>query len=385
VSASERYRPWFVFAGGGTGGHLCPALAIVHALRQLDDGVDVSFLCTDRPIDRRILGEAGVEAIPQGVRPFSSRPWRWPGFLMAWRIAIARCRALFRQRRPAVVIGAGGYGSDPPVRAALAEGIPTAILNPDLVPGRANRRLGHRVDRIFAQWPGTAEYFPGAGGFRAWGCPVRAGFLSPREELRRSGLARFGLQPHLRTLLTTGASQGARTINEAMIALAPELARLGGWQVLHLSGPADVARAQAAYQAAGLHATVLAFTDAMPEAMAVADVAISRAGASTLAELTAMGLPSILMPYPFHRDEHQLCNARVLADAGAARIVRDRIATAENAAALGSAFLPLARDASRLSAMAEAARRLGQPDAARRISAELLDISHGRGAVRSAS
>ncbi|MGB9626756.1 MAG: UDP-N-acetylglucosamine--N-acetylmuramyl-(pentapeptide) pyrophosphoryl-undecaprenol N-acetylglucosamine transferase [Phycisphaerae bacterium] len=385
MSTPDSHRPWFVFAGGGTGGHLCPALAIAHALRQLDDRVDISFLCTDRPIDRRILGEAGMEAIPQGVRPFSTRPWRWPGFLMAWRRAIARCRSLFRERRPAAVVGAGGYGSDPPVRAALAERIPTAILNPDLVPGRANRQLGRYVDRIFAQWPGTAEYFPGVGGFRALGCPVRPGFLGLREELRRSGLARFGLQPQLRTLLTTGASQGARTINEAMVALAPELGQLGGWQVLHLSGPADVERVQAAYRAAGLRATVVAFTDAMPEAMAVADLAISRAGASTLAELTVMGLPSILMPYPFHRDEHQLRNARVLADAGAARIVPDRITTAENVAALRSTLLALARDASCLSAMAEAAKRLGQPHAARRISAELLDISHSRGAIRSAS
>jgi UDP-N-acetylglucosamine--N-acetylmuramyl-(pentapeptide) pyrophosphoryl-undecaprenol N-acetylglucosamine transferase len=376
VSPSDNNRPWFVFAGGGTGGHLCPALAIAHALRGLRGDADVSFLCTDRPIDRQILGEAGVEAIPQSVRPFSTKPWRWPAFLLAWRGAIGACDALFQRRRPAVVVGAGGYGSDPPVRAAFAQGIPTAILNPDLVPGRANQRLGQRVDRIFAQWPGTAEYFRDTPGFRALGCPVRPGFLAPRQGLRASGFARFELQPHFRTLLTTGASQGARTINDAMIALAPEFAKLGDWQILHLSGTADGDRLRAAYKAAGVRAVVLAFTEHMPEAMAVADLAISRAGASTLAELTAVGLPSILMPYPFHRDEHQLRNAKVLADAGAAQIVRDRIDTTENAGALRSALLPLMRDASRLSGMADATRRLGRPDAAQQIAAELLDISN---------
>lgn len=375
MSLSDNSRPWFVFAGGGTGGHLCPALAVVHALRQLDGRVDVSFLCTDRPIDRQILGEAGVEAIPQSVRPFSTKPWRWPGFFLAWRGAIGASGSLFRRRRPAVVIGTGGYGSDPPVRAALRDGIPTAILNPDLVPGRANQRLGQRVGRIFAQWEPSAEFFPGAAGFRSWGCPVRPSFLADRQGLRQSGFARFELQPHFRTLLTTGASQGARTINEAMIALAPDFALLGDWQILHLSGAADVDRLRAAYKTAGLPATVLAFTEHMPEAMAVADLAVSRAGASTLAELTAVGLPSVLLPYPFHRDEHQLRNARVLADAGAAEILRDRIDTGENSAALRLTLLSLMRDAARLAGMADAARRLGRPDAARQIAAELLDIS----------
>lgn len=372
---SDSNRPWFVFAGGGTGGHLCPALAIVHELRQRDGRVDVSFLCTDRPIDKKILGEAGVDAVPQSVRPFSTKPWRWPGFLVAWQRAIGKCKSLFRRRRPAVVVGAGGYGSDPPVRAALGLGVPTAILNPDVLPGRANRRLGRQVCRIFAQWEPSAEYFPGAAGFRAWGCPVRSGFLGGREGLRQSGLARFELQPHFHTLLTTGASQGARTINEAMVTLAPEIARLDNWQILHLSGSADVDRLRAAYRAAGVRATVLAFTEHMPEAMAVAALAVSRAGASTLAELTAVGLPSILMPYPFHRDEHQLRNAKVLADAGAGVIVPDRIEAQGNVTALRSALLPLLQDTPRLAAMADAARRLGRPDAARQIAAELLDIS----------
>lgn len=366
---------WCVFAGGGTGGHLCPALAIVHELQRLDREVSVSFLCTDRPIDRHILGEAGLEALPQGVRPFSMKPWRWPGFYLAWRRAIRRCDELFARRQPAVVVGAGGYASGPALRAALARGKPTAILNPDLVPGRANRWFAGRVDRVFAQWEDSAAYLPGARGFRPWGCPVRPGFLAPREQLRAAGLARFGLSPERRTLLVTGASQGARTINGAIAALAPEIARSGDWQLLHLAGNADAERMQAAHQDAGVPSTVLAFTDHMPEAMAVADLAVSRAGASTLAELTAIGLPSILLPYPFHRDQHQRRNAEVLERAGAARIVEDRIDVEANASALRGTLLPLLQSPHELVGMAEAARRIGRPDAATRIAAELLAMA----------
>ncbi len=378
LTGATAVRPWFVFAGGGTGGHLCPALAIVQELRQLDDRIDVSFLCTDRPIDRHILSQAGIEAVPQVVRPFSTKPWRWPGFYAAWRRALGDCAKRFRHRRPAVVIGAGGYASGPPVRAALGAGIPTAILNPDLVPGRANRWLGRRVDRIFAQWEDSAAFFGGVPGFRAAGCPVRPAFLAPREELRADGLRRFKLSGDRRTLLVTGASQGARTINEAAVALAAEVAAVGGWQVLHLSGTADEARVRAAYEAAALSATVLAFTDHMPEAMAVADLVVSRAGASTLAELTAVGLPSVLLPYPFHRDNHQMRNAEVLRRAGAAVIVPDRIETNRNVPALREALLPLLQAPGGLAAMAAAARRIGRPDAARQIARELAALRSGR-------
>lgn len=367
-------RPWFVFAGGGTGGHLYPSLAIIEALRRLDD-VDVTFLCTDRPIDRRVLDAAGVEAMPQTVRPFSTKPWRWPAFWRAWRRAIARCEALFTQRRPAAVVGAGGYGSDPPVRAALRLGVHAAILNPDVVPGRANRRLGRHVDRIFAQYEASHAWFPDASGFCAWGCPVRAAFAVPAVERREAGVRRFGLRPTLRTLLVTGASQGARTINETMMALAADVARVSGWQVLHLAGEADVERVRTAYERAGVTATVLAYTEHMPEAMAAADLAVSRAGASTLAELTLAALPSMLLPYPFHRDQHQLHNARQLQEAGAAEIVTDHIDTPANAASVGPRLLALMGDVARLRDMADAARRLARPDAAVRIAEHLLDVA----------
>ncbi len=362
----------YVFAGGGTGGHLYPSLAIIRALRESDPAARIKFFCTDRPIDAQVLGRAGVEAVPQRVRPFRTKPWHWPGFLMAWRGAIAECICRFRTNRPAVVVGAGGYGSDPPVRAALALGIPTAILNPDLVPGRANVRLGAKVDRVYAQWNASAKYFPLATGFRAHGCPIRPDFAQARRE---DGIALFKLDPNRRTLLVTGASQGARTINDAFINLAPDLAALADWQVLHLSGVADADRVRAAYASAGVPATVLDYTENMPEAMAAADLAVSRAGASTLAELTVVGLPSVLLPYPYHKDQHQRKNAEALADEGAARIVTDVIDAAANTAAIRQELLPLLSDAAELARMKDAAQGLGRPNAAARIASELMVLA----------
>jgi UDP-N-acetylglucosamine--N-acetylmuramyl-(pentapeptide) pyrophosphoryl-undecaprenol N-acetylglucosamine transferase len=368
VSSTTR----FVFAGGGTGGHLYPSLAIIRELRQLAPAAAISFFCTDRPIDRKILDGAGIEAVPQAVRPFSTKPWRWPAFLFAWQRAIARCTRAFRERRPSVVVGAGGYGSDPPVRAAMKLGIPTAILNPDFVPGKANIRLGPKVARIFAQWDGTRKYFEGAVGFRTSGCPIRPEFASARRE---QGIARFNLDPARRTLLVTGASQGARTINDTLIALAPELAKSQNWQILHLTGPADAVRVEAAYRQAGLRGSVLAYTDQMPEAMAAADFAVSRAGASTLAELTAVGLPSVLLPYPYHKDQHQRHNAEVLAQAGAAAILDDHIDTAANTGALRPILTAIMGEPAKLDRMKAAARSLGKPDAARDIAKELIGLA----------
>jgi len=373
--------PWVVFAGGGTGGHLFPALSVVEALRSRGEPIDVSFFCTQRPIDRDILGPAGVEAIPQVVMPFASRPWAWPKFLIRWRQSVGACVRAFRRRRPAVVVGAGGYASGPPVRAAIRLGIPTFLLNPDAVPGRANRHMARRgrLSGVFAQWEVTKQHFPPSVPVMVSGCPVRPTFRAvgdrPAADLRES----FGLAPNRLTLLVTGASQGARTVNEAVLPLAGQIAA-AGWQILHLSGPADAQRVEAHYQGVaggGRHPPqplwhrVLAFTDRMPEAMAAADLIISRAGASTLSEIQAVGRPSVLFPYPYHRDQHQRHNAAVLAAAGAAVLLDDRCDAEANAAQLGPVLSELMADSARRAAMSRAARSLDCPDAARAIADRL--------------
>ncbi|HPD31651.1 MAG TPA: UDP-N-acetylglucosamine--N-acetylmuramyl-(pentapeptide) pyrophosphoryl-undecaprenol N-acetylglucosamine transferase [Phycisphaerae bacterium] len=377
-------RHWFVFAGGGTGGHLFPALAVVELLRERGLPVDVSFFCTQRPIDQNVLDEAQIQAYPLSVLPFPTRPWAWPRFLWHWRQSVSVCRQAFQQRRPAVIVGAGGYASGPPVHVGLKMGIPTFLLNPDAVPGRANRHLGKRPDLagVFAQWDVTKASFPPTAPVYVTGCPVRKAFRSVCEsaaklntleavrdkmgELKQS----FSLDPSRPMLLITGASQGARTINEAFIRLADQIAS-AGWQVLHLTGQADYERVAREYRRSSLSAAVLPFTDRMAHAMLASDLIVSRAGASTLAEILAVGKPSILLPYPFHRDRHQWHNAEVLVKAGAAILLDDLKDGEENARQIRPVLTDILNNASHRERMGAAACGLGRPQAAAKIAQHL--------------
>ena len=365
-------RPLIVLAGGGTGGHLFPAVAVAEAIEQTNHQVELLVLSTDRPLDRAILEPTGVAWRAQPVRPWPTKLWALPGFYLAWRRSLRLARQLMRQRRPAAVLGTGGYGAGPAVHAAWQLGVPTALLNPDRLAGRANRHLAGKANIVFAQWPESVAAFRPAVDVRALGCPVRRVF---QTATRAEGVARFALDPGRRTLLITGASQGARTINRAVVCLLGGLAAHEDWQVLHLSGELDYAEVRKAYAAAKLPGTVLAFTESMADAMAAADLIVSRAGASTLAELTCMGRPSVLLPYPFDRLKHQVANARVLAEAGAAVLVDDQIDPQRNAALLGPALDVLMGDAAKLEAMSLAARQLGRPDAASTVARDLLELA----------
>lgn len=379
--------PWYVFAGGGTGGHLFPALAIVEALRGRGEAADVSFFCTGKQIDRDILSRVSIPAMPLPVQPFTKKPWLWPKFLLHWRQSVRYCRRQFEARRPAVVVGAGGYASGPPVHAALQMGIPTFLLSPDAVPGRANLHFSRKgVTAILSMWEVNRKYYPSQAPVIVTGCPVRAEFTAfaeagpPSQGGARGGidhsviLRSFGLAPQKRTLLVTGASQGARTINAAAVHLAASIAA-AGWQVLHLSGSQDVDMVTAGYRDAGTPHVVLPFTNRMPEAMAAADLIISRAGASSLAEILVVGKPSILLPYPFHRDKHQWHNGAALVEAGAAVIVDDKIDPAANAAELAPVLSGLMCDDARRGQMSAAALTLARPEAARRIAEMLATVA----------
>lgn len=388
--------PWFVFAGGGTGGHLFPALAVVESLRVCGEPAEVSFFCTQRPIDRDILAKSEVEAVPQVVIPVPAmtKPWLWPGFYLKWRESVRACLRRFRARRPAVVVGAGGYASGPPVHAAIQLGIPAFLLNPDAVPGKANRHMARsgRLAGIFAQWEVTRRHFPAGAPVVVTGCPVRKDFglriadFAAGDAARNRALASFGLEPGRRTLLVTGASQGARTINAAIVALAPMIAA-AEWQILHLSGVVDQERVRQAYatlagREPGFRYRVLAFTDQMPEAMSASELIVSRAGASSLAEIQAVGKPSILFPYPYHKDRHQWHNAQVLVDARAAVLIDDAKDAELNARALRPVLESLLNDDARRASMGQAAHRLNRPAAGQVIAQALRQAGISGGSAR---
>lgn len=373
----------FVLAGGGTGGHLYPGLAAADAVRRVRPEWSVCVYGTQRPIDESVVAPRGCALVKQVVRPMpTTRPWQWPGFVLAFRRAVAAASADFRRAAPLFVLGLGGYAAAPPVVAAARLGIPTALFNPDARPGRANRRLARYVQRVFVQWRETADCFAGCEAeVRVTGCPVRPAIVSATAD---AGRRAFDLRADRRTLLITGASQGARSINAACVALC-DLLRRPDWQIVHLAGALDAGAVQQAYAAAGVDARVYAYSEELPLALAASDLVIARAGASTLAELTARGVASVLLPYPYDRKQHQRDNAGVLVRAGAAVMVDDRRDAAANAEALRPVLERLLSDAAERQRMADAARRLGVSDAADQMAAELLTMAAAGRAVGAAA
>jgi UDP-N-acetylglucosamine--N-acetylmuramyl-(pentapeptide) pyrophosphoryl-undecaprenol N-acetylglucosamine transferase len=359
----------FVFAGGGTGGHLFPGLAVAEAVRKRAPDARISFFTTTRALDRDLLGSTPYEQVPQPVQPLTLHPLRLPGFWWSWHKSVQVAGARFRANPPGVVLGLGGYAAGPPVVAARALGIRTAILNPDAIPGRANRHLARYADLVVLQWDVSRERFRPGTHCETFGCPIRSAFAAPDA---LEGRKHFGLDSGRPVLLATGASQGAHTLNAALMAVWPAFhATHPEWQLLHLTGPADETEVRHAYAAAGSPAQVVSFTAEMPLAIAAADLVISRAGASTLAELTLLGKPSILLPYPYHRDRHQHANAGVLVDGGAAVLIEDRLQPELNAPALRAAIDSLA-EATKRRQMAAAAAKLGKQTAAHDVAAWLL-------------
>jgi len=364
--------PLFVFAGGGTGGHLYPALAVSDAIRAKVPQARFTIYGTQRAIDAKILEGRNCQIVRQKLHGLSPYPWRWPAIFADLHRASRTCREAFLEDPPRVVIGTGGLASVPGVEAALKLGIPSAVLNPDAMPGKANRRLGRRVNAVFAQFEETKEHLGRNAHLEVLGCPVRPAFLTARST---DGINRFGLDPDLRTLLVTGASQGAKSINESVLILADFLASTEKWQVLHLTGSADFERTAKAFRDRKIRGVAIAYTEHMADALVAADLVISRAGASTLAEITAVGRASILLPYPYHKDQHQRANAECLARCGAAVLLEDKIDPKVNAPALRRAWGSLMFDDAARVRMADAARKLGRPNAANDIADQLLTMA----------
>jgi UDP-N-acetylglucosamine--N-acetylmuramyl-(pentapeptide) pyrophosphoryl-undecaprenol N-acetylglucosamine transferase len=359
-----------LFAGGGTGGHLYPGIATAEALKAHLPGAVPVFLCTTREIDRVILESTGHEFIPQPIVPPKTSIGGLLRFWKSWRETRDLVRQVFKDRKPAAVVGLGGYAAGVAVKSASAAKIPTAILNPDVIPGKANQFLMKRADAVCCQFEQTADYV--AAEYRAklhvTGCPIRSELLNRPD--RATASDRLGLDPSLFTLVITGASLGAQTVNEAMLTLLSEHPP-AGWQVLHLSGRDHAAAVREGYAKLAVKSKVVDFTAGMADVWAVADLCVSRSGASSCAELTAAGIPSVLMPYPFHKDMHQRANAKVLADAGAAVLVDDEKDRSQNAAKLWPVLEPLLNVEKRRTEMAAAAKTLGRPAAASAVAAVL--------------
>lgn len=340
--------PLIAIACGGTGGHLFPGLALGEELAAR--GCDLLLLISPKEVDQQAVKAAvGMQvatlpavALQRGVGT---------GFLRGlWR-AYTEARRLFRERPPAAIIGMGGFSSFAPVLAGKRLRAATFLHEGNSVPGRANRWLAHAVDQAFVYFPSAAR--------RLWnpivrvtGMPVRSQFVPLEPEGCRAAL---GLDPARSTLLITGGSQGASPLNEAMLAALPALIdALPELQFLHLTGPGDAERVRAAYAARSARAVVRPFLTEMELALGAATVAVSRAGASSLAEQAAMRLPALLVPYPHAADNHQLFNARAFVESGAAGLLQQGDATPER---LGGEIRALLWDATRRLGMRTALRQ----------------------------
>lgn len=375
-----------LFAGGGTGGHLYPGISVAQALAQIRPDLKPVFLCTQREIDTKILTPTGYEFIPQPIVPPVKTVGGLLKFWKGWRETKDLVKKLFDDRRPVGVLGLGGYAAGVAVKYGGEKKLPAAILNPDVVPGKANLYLLGSVQKVCCQFDATVEHVPAAHRAKlvTTGCPIREEFhaLPPRA----GSAAAFGLNPELSTLVVTGASQGSLTVNEGSVEALKKI-RLQGWQILHLAGKEHAGAVRDDYREAGIDATVVDFTADMHKVWAVADLTISRAGASSCAELTACGIPSILMPYPFHKDMHQLANAKVLEAGGAAYICNDAgaefrgkeaEARKKNAERLTPLLETLLYDVSKRQAMSAAAKTLGQPNAAMNVAKVLAEMISAR-------
>ena len=361
-----------VIAGGGTGGHLYPGIAVAREILMRRPDAEVSFAGTSRGIEARVVPREGFEldVIRSGgfkgksMADRARAAWLVPlGIVDAW--------ALVSARRPRLVIGVGGYSSGPVVLVASVRGIATMLLEQNAVPGLTNRLLAPFVRAAAVTFESTEAFF-GSKAFVS-GNPVRPEFVDAVEPARESrrGDAVDADDAGTR-LLVFGGSQGAHAINMAMVEAAPELAAGGSrLRLTHQTGERDVEMVRAAYRHAGLPADVEPFLYDMGRQLGRADVVVCRAGATTLAEITAAAKVSILIPLPTATDDHQRRNAEALASVGAAELLLQQEMTGHT---LARRILALVADRDRRARIATAARSLARPDAARVIVDRALEL-----------
>jgi UDP-N-acetylglucosamine--N-acetylmuramyl-(pentapeptide) pyrophosphoryl-undecaprenol N-acetylglucosamine transferase len=357
-----------VIAGGGTGGHLFPGVALAREFQRQRPDVQIIFIGTARGLEARIIPREGFELRFVPVGGLIGK-----GFLQKVKtildlpISLWRSWKILNEIRPNLVTGVGGYASGPVLTMAVLMRLPRVLVEPNAMPGLTNRLLGPWVHRIYLSFEETRSWFKRlarSGSVRILGNPVRRDIVSAGERPRG--------RSEKKTLLVMGGSQGSRAINRAM---AEALAGLEMWKpnlrIIHQSGEKDAAGLKENYSDRGFDATVAAFLSPVSEAYGAADLVLCRSGATTVAELTACGRPAILIPFPFAAHGHQEKNARALSEAGAAELLLERDLTGERLAGMIGSLLA---DPVRLERMAGQSRRMGRPDAAEKIVEDCLTL-----------
>ena len=350
-----------ILAGGGTGGHLFPGLAVAREFQCRDAMTEILFVGTRQGIEARVLSQEGfrLELLP--VRGLKGRGLRGVvEALYGVPASFLRSLAIIRRFRPQFIIGLGGYASGPFLLAGKLKGVRCAIMEQNLQPGFTNKILARLADRVFTSYPESAKYFPGARVVET-GNPVRWRKL---PDVKKS--EKF-------TLLVFGGSLGAHHINLATVDALAKLTDIGSQlRIIHQTGQADFAQVKSACAALPFEAAITPFIEKMDEAYAVADLVLCRAGATTVAELTAFGKAAILVPFPYAIYDHQRGNAQALAQRGAAEMILDQDLTGD---ILAARIRSLLGNPAKIAAMAATARLLGRPEAAARIVDECTALA----------
>ncbi len=360
-----------LLSGGGTAGHIYPALAVAGLL--IAEGHDVGFVGTPEGLEARLAAEAGIPFFGLPARGFDrSNPLTLASSSAVIAASTGRAFALLRRERADVVFGFGGYVSLPLGLAAVARRVPLVLHEQNSVPGLANRILSRWARAIGVTYEASVRRLPHARRVEVTGNPVREAVLAANKERGREAL---GLDPGSTVLLVFGGSRGARHLNDALIDLAPALMQVPSLQVLHVAGRIEAAsvadRIRQSLGAPDPRYSVVDYIDAMGDAIAAADVVVSRAGATSIAEITAIGRAAVLVPYPFATDDHQTLNAQTVAAGGGAEVVAD----AElDSGRFAEVVLGVVTDAERRARMAAASSALGRRDATQRV-ASLVDVA----------
>lgn len=366
-----------IIAGGGTGGHLFPAIALAEELRSRTTDLPLLFVGVEGGVEASLLAARGFEF--EGVRASGLQGKRFLSRLRSLMLipsGLIRSLSIVRGFRPDVVVGFGGYASAAVVLSAVLARVPTVIHEQNAVPGLANRWLGKIVDRVAVAFEGASDFFSKSK-VRVTGNPVRTELFGVS---RAEAVTRLGLDPDRLTILIFGGSQGARRLNQAVMEALPMLAdEREQIQFIHATGPRDCAAVRQGYDTGGYRAVVEPFFQAMAAVYAAADFCVCRAGAGTVVELCALGKPSVLVPFPFAANDHQRYNAEAVVASGGATMVPDRELSGATMAEIIRTFL---RDREGLEVMARRAKALAKPDAAIRLADLVIQTARRDPGVR---
>lgn len=358
-----------LFAGGGTGGHLLPGLSVAQELHRRCPAGRMVFAGSPNPLERRLVEDRGFEFRAMPSIKFGGSALAAAGWPARATRGLWAARRLVAELKPHLVVSLGSHAAFAPSLAGVLAGVPLVVMEQNALPGKVSRTLSRWACEVYAPWPGMEKEFRNPDRVITTGNPVRSDLPRPHGP---AAAAKFGLDPRKRTLLVACGSLGARAVNRAVAAALPLLEAEKSWlQILHSAGETGYKEMRAAYDRCALQSAVLPFIDEMPAAYALCDLALCRAGGTTLAELTVQGVPAVLVPLPHAANDHQRKNAAQVAGAGAAFILDQADLSGER---LASALLKLLRNGETLQRMRAASLLAGRPKATENVVARLLNL-----------